>query len=118
MVISEKLAKRRGFTIGGEMQMMFGDRVATYIVRGLLKDEGPARVLDGNFVLMDIAAAQLAFDRLGRIDRLDVLLPDGADLARLARRPSPRACRRGSPPSGRRAAASRWRPCWRRSTPT
>ena len=80
VVISEKLAKRRGFTIGGEMQMMFGDRVATYIVRGLLKDEGPARVLDGNFILMDIAAAQVAFDRMGRIDRLDVLLPPGADL--------------------------------------
>lgn len=74
VVISEKLAKRRGYTIGGEMRMMFGDRVATYIVRGLLKDEGPARVLDGNFILMDIAAAQVAFARLGRIDRLDVLL--------------------------------------------
>lgn len=93
VVISEKLAKRRGLVIGGEMRLMFGDRVAPYVVRGLLKDEGPARVLDGNFVLMDIAAAQLAFDRLGRIDRLDVLLhpttqsprrggpgPDGADL--------------------------------------
>ena len=45
-----------------------------------LADEGPARVLDGNFVLMDIAAAQLAFDRLGRIDRLDVRLADGADV--------------------------------------
>ena len=44
----------------------FGDRVGTYVVRGVLKDEGPARVLDGNFVLMDIAAAQLAFARLGR----------------------------------------------------
>ncbi|MFA5910847.1 MAG: FtsX-like permease family protein [Vicinamibacterales bacterium] len=80
VVISEKLAKRRGLVIGGEMRLMFGDRVAPYVVRGLLKDEGPARVLDGNFVLMDIAAAQLAFDRLGRIDRLDVLLPDDADL--------------------------------------
>lgn len=80
VVISEKLAKRRGYAIGGEMQLMFGDRVATYLVRGLLKDEGPARVLDGNFILMDIAAAQVAFDRLGRIDRLDVLLPDDANL--------------------------------------
>lgn len=93
VVISEKLAKRRGFTLGGEMRMMFGDRVNTYIVRGLLKDEGPARVLDGNFILMDIAAAQFAFDRLGRIDRLDVLLPDGADFdqsldAIVARMPS------------------------------
>jgi len=80
VVISEKLAKRRGYTIGGEMRMMFGDRVANYVVRGLLKDEGPARVLDGNFILMDIAAAQVAFARLGRIDRLDVLLPAGTDL--------------------------------------
>jgi len=79
VVISEKLAKRRGYRIGGEMRLMFGDRVATYIVRGLLKDEGPARVLDGNFILMDIAAAQFAFDRLGRIDRLDVLLPQDAN---------------------------------------
>ena len=80
VVITEKLAKRRGLVIGGEMRLMFGDRVGTYIVRGLLKDEGPARVLDGNFALMDIAAAQFAFARLGRIDRLDVRLPPGADL--------------------------------------
>ena len=83
IVISEKLARRRGLVIGSEMRMMFGDRVAPYVIRGLLKDEGPARVLDGNFVLMDIAAAQFAFARLGRIDRLDVLLhpgQKGADL--------------------------------------
>jgi putative ABC transport system permease protein len=80
VVITEKLARRRGFTIGGEIRLMIGDRVGSYIVRGLLKDEGPARVLDGNFLLMDIAAAQLAFDRIGRVDRLDVLLPEGADL--------------------------------------
>ena len=69
MVITEKLAKRRGYQIGGEMRLMIGDRVLPFTVRGYLKDEGPARVLDGNFILMDIAAAQLAFDRLGRVDR-------------------------------------------------
>src|SRR4030095_2023445 len=71
VVITEKLAQRRGFTLGGEMSLMACDRVNTYIIRGLLKDEGPARVLDGNFALMDIAAAQLAFDRLGRLDSGD-----------------------------------------------
>ncbi len=80
VVISEKLATRRGLVIGSQLRMMFGDRVNSYVIRGLLKNEGPARVLDGNFVLMDIAAAQLAFDRLGRIDRLDVLLTAGADV--------------------------------------
>lgn len=72
IVITEKLAKRRGYTLGSEVQLMAGDRVATYVVRALLEDKGPARVMDGSFVLMDIAAAQLAFDRLGRIDRVDV----------------------------------------------
>ena len=81
-VITEKLAKGRGYQIGGELRLMIGDRVIPFVVRGYLKNEGPARVLDGNFILMDIAAAQLAFDRLGRIDRLDVLLPEGADLDR------------------------------------
>jgi putative ABC transport system permease protein len=82
VVITEKLAKRRGYEIGSELRLMIGDRVTPFVVRGYLKDEGPARVLDGNFILMDIAAAQLAFDRLGRIDRLDVMLPEGADLQR------------------------------------
>src|SRR5687768_16244475 len=80
VVITEKLAKRRNYQIGGEMRLMIGDRVLPFIVRGYLKDEGPARVLDGNFILMDIAAAQLAFDRLGRVDRIEILLSEGADL--------------------------------------
>lgn len=79
-VITEKLARRRNFQIGSEMRLMIGDRVLPFVVRGYLKDEGPARVLDGNFILMDIAAAQLAFSRLGRVDRVEVLLHDGADL--------------------------------------
>ena len=40
----------------------------------MLLDEGPAQTLDGNFALMDIAAAQLAADRLGLLDYVDVLL--------------------------------------------
>lgn len=80
VVITEKLSTRRNYPLGSEMRLMIGDRVLTFIVRGILKNEGPARVLDGNFILMDIAAAQLAFDRLGRVDRIDVLLPEGADI--------------------------------------
>ena len=82
VVITEKLATRRNFALGSDMRLMIGDRVLSFVVRGILKNEGPARVLDGNFIMMDIAAAQLAFDRLGRVDRIDVLLPEGADLYR------------------------------------
>jgi len=81
VVISEKLAKRHGVGLGGAVSLMAGDRIEMFVVRGLLEDSGPARVMDGNFVLMDIAAAQTAFDRIGRVDRLDVLLDPGRDVA-------------------------------------
>jgi putative ABC transport system permease protein len=85
IVVTEKLARRRGLAVGSEIRLIAGDRVKPFIVRALLADQGPARVMDGNFALMDIAAAQLAFDRLGRVDRIDVMLagaPDGATIDR------------------------------------
>jgi len=101
VVITEKLAVRRHYAMGSTLTLMIGDRVIDFVVRGILKNEGPARVLDGNFILMDIAAAQLAFDRLGRVDRLDILLPDHADVhasldAIAARLPSGLAAQRPS----------------------
>lgn len=81
IVITEKLARRRGYGLGSRVRLMAGDTVNTYTIRGLLKDAGPARVMNGSFALMDIAAAQLAFARLGRIDRVDVMLEKGADSA-------------------------------------
>jgi putative ABC transport system permease protein len=79
-VIAATFAARHGLEVGSELRLASGDRVRPFLVSALLADEGPARVLDGNFVLMDIAAAQLAFDRLGRIDRIDVRLDEGVDV--------------------------------------
>ena len=79
IVITEKLARRRGVRLGDELPLMTGDRIERFVVRGLLKDEGPAKVMDGSFVLMDIAAAQWAFNRLGRVDRIDVQLSGSPD---------------------------------------
>lgn len=83
VVLTEVLARRHGLAIGDSIELRIGDRVATFTIRGLLQHAGPARALDGNFVLMDIAAAQLAFDRLGRLDRVDVRLsvPERLDQA-------------------------------------
>jgi putative ABC transport system permease protein len=80
VVIAAAFAERHGYAVGDPLPLISGDRVQSFVVRGLLADEGPARVLDGNFVLMDIAAAQLAFDRLGRVDRIDVRLREGLDV--------------------------------------
>jgi putative ABC transport system permease protein len=80
IVLTEKLAARHGLEVGSTFELTAGDRAGRFVVRGLLADEGPARVVDGNFALMDIAAAQLAFDRVGRVDRLDVRLGEAVSI--------------------------------------
>ena len=80
IVVTEKFALTHGLAIDDRLPLVMGEARREYIVRGLLRDEGPARTLDGNFVLMDIAAAQLAFDRLGQLDRADVKLREGMEV--------------------------------------
>lgn len=81
VIFTEQLARRHAVDVGQDVELIVGDRLASFRVTGLLANEGPARVLDGSFALMDLAAAQLAFDRLGRLDRLDVRLRDDVDVA-------------------------------------
>ncbi|HEV8484289.1 MAG TPA: FtsX-like permease family protein [Blastocatellia bacterium] len=80
IVLTEKFARRHNLTIGGQIALITGGARREFTVRGLLLDEGPARALDGNFALMDIAAAQLAFSRLGLLDRVDVKLKPGTEV--------------------------------------
>ncbi len=79
-IVSAKFARPRGLTLGSAFPVHVGDRVVQLTVRALLEDEGPARVLDGRFVLMDIASAQQALNRFGRVDRVEVRLAAGADI--------------------------------------
>jgi putative ABC transport system permease protein len=82
IILTEKFAQRFGLVTGSQIRLTLGDRPQTFVIRGLLRNEGPARAMDGNLVLMDIAAAQVALNRLGRIDRLE-LLPFPSDGTRL-----------------------------------
>lgn len=79
IVLTEKFARRFNLTLGSPFPLIIGDRTLIFTVRGLLRDEGPARALDGNFALLDVAAAQTAFNRLGFLDRLDIKIRPGID---------------------------------------
>ncbi|MGE3512949.1 MAG: ABC transporter permease, partial [Vicinamibacterales bacterium] len=79
-ILAAKFARPRGIGVGERVTVSVGDRQVPLTVRGLLRDEGPARVLDGHFVLMDIAGAQQLLARFGRIDRLDIQVPDGRNV--------------------------------------
>ncbi len=77
VVLTERFAGRQAIDLDTPVQLIVGDRIHDVIVRGLLLDEGPARVVDGQLVLMDIATAQLLFDRLGWVDRVEIQLYEG-----------------------------------------
>ena len=92
IVLTQKLARRHNLDLGSGLDLDIGDRRETLAVGGLLLDRGPARALNGTFALMDIAAAQWLFGRLGRIDRVDLRLKpeisiDQAEAAIAARLP-------------------------------
>ncbi len=79
VILTDRFARRHGLEIGVPVTLAFGSTRKDLVVRGLLLDEGPARAMDGNFALMDIAAAQWACGRLGVLDRIDLKLRPGVD---------------------------------------
>ena len=118
IVLTQKFARRHGLDPGSSLNLTVGDRGERLAVRGLLLNRGPARALNGAFALMDIAAAQWLFGRLGRIDRIDLRLNPGigVDQAEAChRRPAARGpgCPTALPP---RAASGE--KCWRPFTST
>ena len=76
VVLTDRFARPHAIDLDTPVQLIIGDRVHDVVVRGLLLDEGPARVVDGQLALMDIATAQLVFDRLGWVDRVEIQLFD------------------------------------------
>src|SRR4030066_1966358 len=74
IALTEKLANRHGFKKGGEITLIVGSKKVTFTITHLLKMEGPAKSLEGNFGLMDIASAQEALEKVGLIDRIDLII--------------------------------------------
>jgi putative ABC transport system permease protein len=65
--VGESLAKRPGDTL----QLFINDRSGIYVVRGTFADAGGSEPA----IVMDIAAAQLALRRSGRVDRIYIAIP-------------------------------------------
>ncbi|MFQ5739571.1 MAG: FtsX-like permease family protein [Acidobacteriota bacterium] len=77
IILPERLARRLHVAKGSSLQLLIGDRRVNLVVGALLGDSGVARAFAGNVAFMDIAGAQLAFDKLGAVDRIDVLIREG-----------------------------------------
>ena len=63
---------------GAHLSLLIDDRTNTYVVRGILPGSGR---MSGDAILMDIAAAQRATGKLGRVDRILIRTPAQGDFA-------------------------------------
>lgn len=86
ILVTRAMAEREGIAIDQKLQVETVQGTRTFRVRGILNPEGPAKVMGGNLAVMDIYAAQLAFGKVGRIDRIDVSLLPGGDLETVRKR--------------------------------
>jgi putative ABC transport system permease protein len=74
ITITEKLANRCGLNKGDKITLIVGSKKVIFTITNLLKMEGPANSLEGNFGLLDIASAQEALEKVGLIDRIDLMV--------------------------------------------
>ncbi len=79
ILLTERFALAHGLGVGSAIRLLTPGGTTAFVIRGLLADRGAARTMDGQFAVLDIAAAQLHFGKLGRLDRVDLLLDERAD---------------------------------------
>ena len=77
--LSPQAAARHKLRVGDTFRLVSGSADIELRVAGVL----PAMNASGELAVIDIAAAQAHFDRVGRLSRIDVRLRPGVDTARL-----------------------------------
>jgi putative ABC transport system permease protein len=76
IILPLTFARERGLRLGSPITLNVLGHQTTMIVRGLLEARGPATAFNGSIAIMDIATAQKRFGMLGRLTRVDLLVPD------------------------------------------
>lgn len=86
ILVTEAFASRHALRVGSPLLLVTNSVERTFRVAAVLRPTGAARAASGSIVFMDLAVAQEAFGKVGRLDRIDVVLPPGlsdADRARV-----------------------------------
>jgi putative ABC transport system permease protein len=79
IIVPRALARKWAVDTGDTVDLLAGNRRRPFRVAVILEDEGIARAFNGQIVFMDIAAAQMALDRFGEIDRIEIALDPRSD---------------------------------------
>lgn len=77
ILITESFAGRHRLSPGSSLPLVTNGVERTFRVAAVLRPVGAARAASGSILFMDLAAAQEAFGKVGRLDRIDVVPPPG-----------------------------------------
>jgi putative ABC transport system permease protein len=77
ILITSSFADRHALRAGSRLPLVTNGVERTFRVAAVLQPAGAARAASGSVLFMDLAAAQEAFGKVGRLDRIDVVLPPG-----------------------------------------
>ena len=76
IVLPATFAHDHGLRLGSPIALNVLGHETTMIVRGILEARGPATAFNGSIGIADIATAQRRFGMVGRLTRIDLLVPD------------------------------------------
>jgi len=80
IALSRPFADRYGLKDGDRIPIYTPRGRQDFVVRGFFRTTGASVVFGGNIALMDIHAAQAAFDRVGGVDRIDIMTDPAANV--------------------------------------
>ncbi len=86
VLVSTSYAAKHGLKEGSTMQLETLAGPSPFTVRGMVSPSGPLKVFGGDVLMMDVFAAQIAFERGSRFDRIDIVPVEGSDVDALAQR--------------------------------
>ncbi len=90
VILPAPFAKEHHLALGSPVTLNIHGNRSTLVVRGILEAEGPATAFNGAIAVCDIGTAQKRFGMLGRLSRIDLLVPDDALVKRIALPPGTR----------------------------
>jgi putative ABC transport system permease protein len=79
LIVTRSFAKRHGIEDQADkakIRLGTAQGVVEFTVRGFLKSDGPEKTFGGSFALMDVYSAQKVFGKDGKLDEINVLLPE------------------------------------------
>ena len=81
--VTAAFVKENGLQRGSRLTLLVGSKRRRFIIKGLLAPQGPARAFDGNLAVLDIATAQVALDKVGQLDRIDLVTREQVPLSQI-----------------------------------